>query len=149
MRLNRGPLLVTGIAAIIAAIALAGASFSGLPSAFAGVSSTPEFTPEFTPATCVPGQTCPTSTPQEPRTHTPTPEPTEGPTDTAVPVTDTPAPPPPTNTPTGGTQAGGIQPPSTGTGPGDVDGQPWLLIAAGAALAIFGVSATAVGLKRR
>ena len=145
MRLTRRLLLVPGIAAVIASIALAGASFSGLvDSARAGVT-----TGTAEPTRCIPGQTCPTTTPQKPKTHTPTPE---GPTETSSPATSTPVPPsavPATNTPTGGTQAGGIQPPSTGTGPGDVDGQPWLLIAAGAALAVFGVGASAAGLKRR
>ncbi len=163
MRLNRRFLLVPGIAAIIAAIALAGASFSGFAPVSAGSSPDPtaEFSPTVDPCQEAVGATngdlvaagnqeeCVTPTVGKAKTHTPTPE---GPTETTVPVTNTPVPPsavPATNTPTGGSQAGGIQPPSTGTGPGSVDGQPWLLIVAGAALGLFGVGAIAAGVKRR
>jgi len=150
MRFNRRYLLLPGIAAILAAVALAGVSFTpvGVAPTQAGTSPDPTADPDPTIDPCE-EQECitPSPTAGKPRTHTPTAEPTEGPTD--VPATNPPAPPAPTNTSTGGTQAGGVKPPSTGTGDAAAGGQPWLLIAAGAALAVFGVGATTAGLKRR
>ena len=133
MRLNRRLLLVPGIAAIIASIALGGISFSTLGE----------------PKVALAGE--PTTAPTEegrPKSHTPTVKPTEAP-KTSVPSTSTPVPPPPPPPPAGGTQGGGVRPPDTGTGGPGSSGSPWLFVAGGLALAAFGVGSTAFGLRRR
>jgi hypothetical protein len=90
---------------------------------------TPEPDPESTPSDCcdVPD-------------FSPTPEPTEPapPTEVAEP-TDAPAQPTATATPDGGAAGGGIQPPETGTGPGEGT-SPMMLLAT-----LFAIGAAVLG----
>ncbi len=135
MRLNRRLLLLPGIAAIIASIALGGISFSTLAD----------------PGVALAGE--PTTAPTEesrPKSHTPTVKPTEA-VVTEAPSTSTPVPPTvaaPTR-PSGGAEGSGLRPPNTGTGDAGSSGTPWLLVAGGFALAAFGIGSTAFGLRRR
>lgn len=95
----------------------------------------------------------PTCTPVRLKTHTPTTTPTEAATQTAVPVTPAPTQPaPPTATnPAGGSEGGGVRPPSTGTGAATATRSGvdvWLLVA-GLTLAIAGGGTVASAAARR
>lgn len=168
MRIPRQVFTITGAAALLAAVALGGASFS--LQADNDVHAVGEFTPSpdptappVTPTTdpCVDlqpsgitafGEQCTPTEETAPRTHTPTPEGTAEPTSppaTQPASTSTTAPPVATSTPSGGAGAGGLQPPSTGsngdTGAADLG---WLLLAAGLALAAGGTAALGYGLRK-
>ena len=157
MKLPRQLFIIGGSALVIAAIAIAGASFTvgGTEFALAG---------DPTPDPCltlgntggdlvIAAQQDPCITPTEetlPKTHTPVPRPTDAPkTDvpnTQVPPTKAAA----TNTPSGGAGAGGLRPPSTGTG-GDAGGSSfqWLLVAGGLFAAVAGVGSLGYGARRK
>jgi|CXWL01.1.fsa_nt_gi hypothetical protein len=157
MRLNRRLLLLPGIAAIIASIALAGISFSTLGEPALAQIADPTTDPCQQAMSIGAGgevaalaqqQPCESPTEEKrPKSQTPTVKPTEVP-KTDVPSTSTPVPPPPPP-PSGGTQGGGVRPPDTGTGGAGSAGSPWLFVAGGLALAVFGVGSTAFGLRRR
>jgi hypothetical protein len=151
MRLPRQLFIVAGAAAIIAAIAIGGLTFT--PFGPTVVKAVGDFTPTPDPTSCIPGETCPTyqvptHTQPPAYTHTPTVRPTEPPEDTPAPSTSTPVPPAPTS-PGGGAEGGGVRPPNTGTGGGS-DGNlyAWFLGAVGAGLALAGAGAIAYGTRR-
>lgn len=161
MRLSRHIFTITGAAALLAAVALAAATFS-LQSNHS-VQAVGDFTPTPDPCDIQPGSVsgfgqdlvCETPTEETlPKTHTPTPEPSEEPTDvpaTEPAATNTSAPPPPvaTNTPTGGAGAGGVQPPNTGSnGDRGAEALSWILVIAGLALAAGGTGALGYGLRK-
>jgi len=75
---------------------------------------------------------------------------TSTPTKTATAQATSTQPPAPTSTPLGGgVQAGGVQPPNTGTGPEDGAGPAVWLLAVGAMLALAGRGVIASGARRR
>lgn len=156
--MKRHAAMLAGAAAIVAGAVILGAfAFGGPASAGSQVTPTadPCITPQATP-TGVPDAVAendgrmqaffqqqatatPDCTTRVPKTHTPTPDPTDTPAPTEEPAS--PTSPPATNTPTGGSEGGGIQPPNTGTGGGDSGTPTWALIAA---LSLVAGGATAV-----
>jgi hypothetical protein len=160
MKLPRQLFLITGSALVIAAVAMAGASFSvGSDLAGAVGDTTPTQDPCIEPqggviqtgGELVMAQQDPCITPTEetpPKTHTPTTEPTDEPDPTEPPTTATVAPPPATNTPSGGAGAGGLQPPNTGTGGDTSSDMQWLLMAGGLVALTLGAGALGFGLRR-
>ena len=168
MRIPRQVFTITGAAALLAAVALGGASFS--LQADNDVHAVGEFTPSpdptappVTPTTdpCVEvqpsgviafGVQCTPTEETPPKTHTPTPESTSEPTEPAATepaTTSTTAPPVATSTPSGGAGAGGLTPPSTGSnGDNGVGSLSWLFVAAGLALAAGGTAALGYGIRK-
>ena len=160
MKLPRQLFIIGGSALVLAALAMAGMSFNiGQDPVQAAQSPDPTFDPcqqfgningggELAAA----AQQAPCTPTEEtlPKTHTPVPRPTDAPkTDvpnTQVPPTKAAA----TNTPSGGAGAGGLRPPSTGTG-GDAGGgsMQWLLIAGGMLVAAAGVGSLGYGVRRK
>ena len=141
MRLPRQFFIVAGSAAIIASIAVGGLSFG---SVLDSVEAVGDATPDPTAAA--------SETQGPPKTHTPTPQSTSAPTEEPEATNTAPAAPttaPATNTPTGGSGAGGVAPPNTGTG-GDASSQNQWLIAAGSVMLLAGgAGSIGFGLRRR
>src|SRR5262245_1911776 len=155
MRLPRQFFIVAGSAAIIASIAVAGLSFSLVPSATATVGEpTPDPCQDQTtsynggaapgPELVAFGAQCETPTEGPPKTHTPTPQGTAVPTEEPEATNTAPAAPttaPATSTPSGSAGSGGVTPPNTGTG-GDASASDQWLIAAGSVLLLLGGAGT-------
>ena len=145
MRFNR--LTTLGAAMLLAGLAVFGTLFSY--AAHPAAAGDPTVT-----QTCVPGQTCQTSTltPQRIKTHTPTS------TATSKPVTHTPVPPtgtsvPPTSVPTrptGGNEGVAVKPPNTGSGQAASGGATsiWLIVL-GAVLVLAGGATVVTGARKR
>lgn len=161
MKLPRQLFIIGGAALVLASIAMAGVSFNiGQDPVEAAQSPDPTFDPcqqagsintggELSIAST--GEQCITPTEETlPKTHTPEPKPTDEPRtetpNTQVPPTRAPA----TNTPSGGAGAGGLKPPSTGTG-GDAGGSSfqWLMIAGGMLVAAAGIGSMGYGVRRK
>ncbi len=155
--------MLSGTTALIAGLAMLGLALSLPGRAAAGNQQVPcDATATATPDQIgvignlqpAPSETpVPTCTPVRLKTHTPTTTPTEAATQTAVPVTPAPTQPaPPTATnPAGGSEGGGVRPPSTGTGAATATRSGvdvWLLVA-GLTLAIAGGGTVASAAARR
>jgi hypothetical protein len=159
MRLPRQLFIVTGITAIIGAIALGGLSFTA-PGASAGNGCPPTSTPDPVPTGSITAgivqafgeDPCPSPTDDGPPfTHTPTTGPTEEPEPTepvATTAPTTPVPPAATSTPSGGAGGGGVQPPSTGSGGSDGAASSGMWVLAAFGLLAGGLGSLAYGMRR-
>lgn len=158
-----GKIVVSGVAALVAGVAMLGLSFASPQRAWAGNTQIPcDATATATPDQEGPAAITslqqltdtpiPTCTPVKLKTHTPTNTPTEAPTQTPVPVTPAPS---STAVPATATQPGGgaggqqVLPPNTGTGATAGGGPDMMLLVAGLALSIVGGGSVALGAVRR